>query len=214
MPLPAADRLQAVIFDAFGTLVQIGAWRSPYRQLQRLMAQHGRPPRPDDVLAMLTTNVGLAGFAAAAGVQVLGEAFAKIELDLYTELSTIQLFDDALPAISALRQAGLKVGVCSNLATPYAIPVRLLLPDLDSYSWSFEVGAVKPDPRIYEHALSALGVEAGRTLFVGDTPEADVHGPQRVGMHAFLLDRGGEHPAVLSIRTLSQLVDGKWLASG
>ncbi|MES0875356.1 HAD family hydrolase [Sinimarinibacterium thermocellulolyticum] len=194
-----------MIFDAFGTLVQIGAWRSPYRQLQRLMASHGRPPRQDDVYTMLTTDVGLAGFAAAVGVDILGEAFAKIELDLYTELSTVQLFDDALPAIAALRQAGLKVGVCSNLAAPYAIPVRLLLPDLDSYSWSFEVGAVKPDPRIYEHALSTLGVDAGRTLFVGDTPEADVRGPERIGMRACLLDRQGEHGGSPALCTLGDL---------
>jgi FMN phosphatase YigB (HAD superfamily) len=205
MTLRPIGDLQAVVFDAFGTLVRIGERRRPYRQLQKLMAAHGRLPRPDDALSMLTTNVGLAGFVAAAGVQLPWAAFADIERDLYRELSTIELFDDALPAISALSLAGLKVGVCSNLAAPYAIPVRVLLPHLDSYSWSFEIGAVKPDPRIYQHALSALNVEANKTLFVGDTAEADVHGPKRIGLHACLLDRTGEHAASSPFRTLTDL---------
>jgi FMN phosphatase YigB (HAD superfamily) len=81
-----------------------------------------------------------------------------------------------------------------------------LLPDLDSYSWSFEVGAVKPDPRIYEHALSTLGVDAARTLFVGDTPEADLHGPRRAGMRACLVDRNGGQGHEPAVRTLSQLL--------
>jgi hypothetical protein len=47
MPLPAADSLQTVIFDAFGTLVQIGAWQSRLRLIGRagkwiVCSTHGR----------------------------------------------------------------------------------------------------------------------------------------------------------------------------
>ena len=38
---------------------------------------------------------------------------------------------------------------------------------------SFEVGAVKPDPRIFEIALERLGVDANEAVMVGDSEEAD-----------------------------------------
>jgi FMN phosphatase YigB (HAD superfamily) len=76
---------------------------------------------------------------------------AKLELDLYAELASIKLYDDASFTLKALKNAGYKIGICSNLAAPYAVPVKLLLPfKMDFYVWSFESGAVKPYPRIFE----------------------------------------------------------------
>ncbi len=41
-----------------------------------------------------------------------------------------------------------------------------------------------PEPEIFQCALRALNVRAGQTVFVGDHPEADVHGAKAVGMKA------------------------------
>jgi FMN phosphatase YigB (HAD superfamily) len=38
---------------------------------------------------------------------------------------------------------------------------------------SFELGVVKPDPRIFTSALARLGVRADETLMVGDSEEND-----------------------------------------
>ena len=43
----------------------------------------------------------------------------------------------------------------------------------DEYVLSFEVGAAKPDPRIFEAALATLGVAASDALMVGDSVEND-----------------------------------------
>jgi putative hydrolase of the HAD superfamily len=50
---------------------------------------------------------------------------------------------------------------------------------------SFQVGAMKPDPRIYEEALRRSGLPATACVFVDDRP-ANVEGAARVGMHALL----------------------------
>ena len=50
------------------------------------------------------------------------------------------------------------------------------------------VGVAKPDPRIFAPALEALATEPARTLYVGDTVHADVHGAQRAGMAVVQLD--------------------------
>lgn len=55
------------------------------------------------------------------------------------------------------------------------------------------VGVAKPDPRIFEPALEALGTDPGRTLYVGDTVHADVRGATAAGMPVVQLDPHGFH---------------------
>jgi methionine salvage enolase-phosphatase E1 len=64
-----------------------------------------------------------------------------------------------------------------------------LRPVMDAYAWSYEAGAVKPDPAIYQHILGQLGCTAHEVLFIGDTPAADVDGPRAFGMSARLINR-------------------------
>jgi putative hydrolase of the HAD superfamily len=50
------------------------------------------------------------------------------------------------------------------------------------------VGYAKPDPRIFEHALSVSGSDASSTLHVGDMYYADIVGAEAAGIRAVLLD--------------------------
>jgi HAD superfamily hydrolase (TIGR01549 family) len=58
---------------------------------------------------------------------------------------------------------------------------------------SAEVGFTKPAPRIFQHALDALGVSAARATFVGDSLPRDMAGARGVGMrHIWLV---GDEPS-------------------
>lgn len=48
---------------------------------------------------------------------------------------------------------------------------------------SGELGFRKPHPFVFHRLIDRLGVEPGRTLFVGDDPEPDIQGAQQAGMH-------------------------------
>jgi HAD superfamily hydrolase (TIGR01509 family) len=61
---------------------------------------------------------------------------------------------------------------------------------------SFLVGHEKPDPAIFEHALSVSGAERERTLHVGDMYTADVCGARAAGLAAVLLDPHGDWGAM------------------
>jgi len=50
------------------------------------------------------------------------------------------------------------------------------------------VGVAKPDPAIFQPALKALGTAPARTLYIGDTVHADVHGAIAAGMPVVQLD--------------------------
>jgi putative hydrolase of the HAD superfamily len=54
---------------------------------------------------------------------------------------------------------------------------------------SAEARASKPDPAIFRHALSTLGLSADQVAHVGDCPRADLAGAKSAGIRAFHLQR-------------------------
>ncbi|WNG35299.1 HAD-IA family hydrolase [Archangium violaceum] len=106
---------------------------------------------------------------------------------------TIRPFADARPTLLALRERGLRVGVLSNfpMASLEASLAAAGLGDLIDVACAAPViGASKPEPAAYLHALAALGVSPDECLLVDDE-EVCVEGARAVGIHAFLLKRGG-----------------------
>lgn len=181
--------LKAVAFDAFGTLVHIGHRRSPFRSLIRWAQENGRVRQPDDADRIMSSPVDIRGAANLLGLKPPRELLEQWEVDLNDELTTIQLYPDSTDIVECLQRAGYRVALCSNLAGPYGGPVRALLPMLDAYAMSYDVGAIKPQPGIYQYLIDQLGFDVNEVLFVGDTPTADVEGPRAFGMQACLLNR-------------------------
>lgn len=181
--------LKAVAFDAFGTLVHIGNRRSPFRSLMRWAQGNGREQRPDDASRIMSSPLDLRGVVSLFDLEPPDDLLEKLEAELKDELATIQLYPDAQETVQRLQKAGYQVALCSNLAKPYGAPVKALLPMLDVYVMSYEIGAIKPQLRIYQRLIDQLGCAANEVLFVGDTPIADVDGPCAFGMHACLLNR-------------------------
>lgn len=104
------------------------------------------------------------------------------------------LFEDVAPTLQRLQEAGFRLGVISNAT--HDLPDRLaklgLTPFFEAITYSYEVGAEKPDSRIFRAALTRLGVEAARAVHVGDSYEADVVGARGVGLRPLLIQREGE----------------------
>lgn len=67
----------------------------------------------------------------------------------------------------------------------------MLLGAFDGYAWSYELGAIKPEVEIYQHVLDQLDCGAEKVAMIGDTLEADVLGPAKLGMAGFHLVRYG-----------------------
>jgi putative hydrolase of the HAD superfamily len=59
---------------------------------------------------------------------------------------------------------------------------------------SGDVGFEKPDPRIFHTALERSGVEAAKSMMVGDSITSDLRSAERVGIRAVLMDRYNNHP--------------------
>ncbi|HGO9799664.1 HAD family hydrolase [Pseudomonas aeruginosa] len=190
-PSSHEKKSQAVVFDVFGTLLRIGVRKKPFLNLMKLAREMGRRPTPLDARLLMTEDIGVVGAAELLGIRGELPQLAIIEKELFCELSTVELFPDSLPAIRMLQAEGIQVAVCSNLAAPYAIPAKLLLPGLDAYCWSFASGAIKPEPDIYTRVADQLNCPLSRLIMIGDTLEADCLAPRRCGMQGFHLIRNG-----------------------
>ena len=60
---------------------------------------------------------------------------------------------------------------------------------------SGEIGIGKPDPRIFEAALTELGVAPQNAVMVGDSPTRDVAGAHAAGLRVIWIDRGSNEAA-------------------
>ena len=109
-----------------------------------------------------------------------------------------------------------KLGIVSNFAIPECV-IKLL--ERDELAGFFDVvivsGAVnkrKPKPEIFQKALNKLSVDAESTVFVGDTVDADIRGPQGMGMKTIYIERRKQKEIEVTIpdqkiRSLNQLID-------
>lgn len=104
------------------------------------------------------------------------------------------LYEDALPALAALREHGIKIGLVSNGSRDLDEFVTHHALDVDCAVGSRAFGRTKPHPEIFRHALALLGVAPEEAAMVGDSYEDDIEGARALGMKAFLLDRDGLRP--------------------
>jgi len=119
------------------------------------------------------------------------------------------LFDDAIPALEALRDR-VKVALLTN--NPYGADV------LDRHGLHVDVfdcvvvadpSVRKPDPQAFAPLLDALDLAAGDIAYVGDSVRADVEGALGAGLRPVWINRWDDPwpvpPGVLRIGSLSEL---------
>jgi putative hydrolase of the HAD superfamily len=121
------------------------------------------------------------------------------------------VYDDVAPALTELKRRGLKLGVISNFDSRLYDVLRACSLDhfFDSVHVSTRVGAAKPDPAIFQAALSYHEVEARLAWHVGDSLREDFEGAMAAGVNAVLLDRDNrfaESAPAPRITCLSELV--------
>lgn len=104
-----------------------------------------------------------------------------------TKFRELRPFPDVVPLLEQLGQAGLRRGIVTHGWTLKQAEklVRLNLTqhlDRDAVFISDQIGISKPNPKLYQTALSDLRLEASRVMFVGDSPTHDIAPPGQLGM--------------------------------
>ncbi|MEV0284624.1 HAD family hydrolase [Kribbella sp. NPDC050820] len=119
-----------------------------------------------------------------------------------------------LAALEALRSADWRLGLVSNITSETQLQWAHspLPPYFETTAFSAEVGAAKPEPKIYLAACNALEVEPTDCIYIGDGNDKELPGAAALGMHAI---RTTEHsdsdptwtgPTVRSFTELPSLI--------
>jgi putative hydrolase of the HAD superfamily len=128
-----------------------------------------------------------------AGVEAPPDLCLKIISHILRQERRFALFDDVVPVLTALKDKGVALGLISNISSNIDQIYHGL--GLSTYLGFVvtpdEVGATKPDPRIFLAALERAAVTAEEAIHVGDQYQSDVVGARGVGIKPLLLDRDG-----------------------
>lgn len=134
---------------------------------------------PHEGAAMLVQALGL---EEAAGRPV-AEAFLGAGRDVEMEFAP-----DLGPALAALRERGMRIGIVCDVGFSGGALLRDLLArqglleHFDGWAFSDETGCYKPAPQAFEAALASLGASAREAMHVGDLRRTDVAGAAALGM--------------------------------
>ena len=144
-----------------------------------------------------------------AELRVADESLVGELYETFSHISSWKLYDDALPALSALAERGYRLGLISNFERWLEeLLVELEVGDVFDFTVISGVeGTEKPDPAIYKIALERAGVDAGRAVHVGDSPTFDVAPASSLGIATVLVDRVERYPHAegLKVRSLEEV---------
>jgi HAD superfamily hydrolase (TIGR01549 family) len=205
-------RLRAVLFDVDFTLAQPGPLLGPegyraagerhgleldparYAEARAAavldLEHHPELDHDEEVWIRFTEDI-------VRGMGGEGDSVRAIAVEItrgWERSENFELYDDAVPTLSALRDLGLAIGLVSNTGRDLDAFIRHFHLDVDAWISSGVHGKVKPSPTIFRAALEMLDVEPEEAAMVGDAPIDDVEGARALGMQAFLVDRTGRFP--------------------
>jgi putative hydrolase of the HAD superfamily len=124
--------------------------------------------------------------ASSAGIALDDGMIAEM---IRREIEFWNRFDErVLGWARRLRDSGLRTGILSNLPRPLGESLRAtpgFLDHFDHVTFSYELGYIKPERPIYEHAVRGLAVSPSEALFLDDRPE-NVEGAREAGLWAEL----------------------------
>jgi putative hydrolase of the HAD superfamily len=214
----------AVLIDALGTLVEL---QPPAPRLRALLEAEGLPVSLERAKAGFRAEIAyylahhLEGSDRAAledlrdrCASVLLEGLELPGLDHATARRAMlgalefRAYEDAGPALRALRAAGMRLVIASNWDCSLAdwLGPAGLLELVDAVVTSAEVGVAKPDPLVFRRALAVAGVGPEAAVHVGDSPDNDVAGARAAGVRPVLVwRRSGAPPDGEAIRSLGEL---------
>lgn len=123
----------------------------------------------------------------------------------FSDPSSYRLYDDVVPTLTKLTEAGYRLGVISNFDEWLE---KMLIEMQIHHSFDVSVisgaeGVEKPDPAIYRLAVDRAGVTADASVHVGDSPALDIEPARHAGMNAVLIDRVGRYPDASGVRITS-----------
>ncbi len=225
-----AHPIQAVLFDAVGTLFRVrdsvGAvyHRVAVRHRRSITAEaldaafHEEMAAADPMAFPHLSPAHLREMELQWWYDRVYRTFARFDLPLdfetyRTEIyepfrgAAWELYPETADTLIALHERGITTGIVSNFDSRLtdALTALGIAALIDHPIYASPHGVAKPDPRLFEIALSACGVAAEAAIHVGDDPADDVAGARGAGIRPLLIDRAGTRLPMVDLPVIRRL---------
>ncbi len=207
------DPVRAVVFDLYGTVVDIETDEES-REFWERLARHLEAQGIRTAAAPLRARYRqLCEAAAREGSEgfILEEIFERFSQGLGMEarsdrgapfaetfrslsIKSLAVRPYAKPLLAELARSGCKAALVSNteaIFTRFDLRRCGLANSFDAIVLSSEAGLKKPDARIFHLALRRLDEDEVHAVFVGDNPVEDIQGAQHAGLRSLFVNPEG-----------------------
>jgi putative hydrolase of the HAD superfamily len=209
----AQVQLQGVLFDLYGTLVDIRVdedsprlWHGlasalsttsarvepaeVRRRFQTVLQEEGARGREGFLMEPVFRRL-LSSFDVEEGVTRIGRLFRELSI------CEMRLRPYVEPLLERLHHSRTQWGIVSNteaVLTRFELDQYRILQTAQAIVLSSEVGFQKPDPNIFRLALERINTTPVTTVFIGNDWVADVLGARQVGLKAIYINhQASEH---------------------
>lgn len=211
-------KVEAVLFDLFDTLLLVDPefYMPSLRRLHQYLAEHEVNASFEDFTREyfevrdrlyketiesleephFTTRISQT--LQRLGYNVSSETISQAATVFSEEMARYVSLDKETVSTLSTLYGKYKLGVITN--SPFPENVRNVLNKFhlgtffDVVIISGEVNKRKPSKEIFKKALKTLNIDPSKTVFIGDTPNADIIGAKNVGIKAILIKRNSLLP--------------------
>lgn len=207
--------VKAILFDFWGTLVENGVFPSPVRQVKYMLNLNSLPfplyiiqferafmtKDYDDLYKAF--DIVCKEFKIDAGQGLLDKLVGMWNKNKLLA----KPFPDTIPALKKLKK-DYKIILISNTDC-FSVEAVMEKYDMkklfDAMIFSYKVGMLKSNPKMFETALKKVKVKKEDAIMVGDSIESDVAGAENAGIKPILIDRNERREYKDKIKSLKEL---------
>jgi len=194
-------KFKAVIFDLFGTLVDVFGSSGGTIHMREMASALGILDEQFVQLWAQTTEMRIIGAfdSVEASIKHVSDAMSAhpqpeqiataVEIRMNYVRQALQPRADAIDTLTELKACAYKIGLLSNCS----IEIPLLWQEtafenlIDTPIFSSRARLKKPDPRIFYLACERLGVMPDSCLYVADGEDCELAAAAKVGLHPVLI---------------------------
>jgi len=194
-------RIKAVLFDLHGTLAYVKNPVSDDEASEYLFSQ-GYEVSPQQLMAshVFVAFIDYPKYGYATWRSFLRRMLwrLKVKVDEETLMGLVELFrrseyrlyPDAAEAAVKVKNYGSRTSTVTTIARfKFENAIKPIKGCFDFVCTGYEAKCDKSNPKMYRKILETLSVKPEETIVIGDDLKYDVLLPQKLGIHAVLLDR-------------------------
>ena len=190
-------KIKAVVFDLFGTLTD-GKANAERSIIEEFSINLDEKKLGYIICSKLYKETYYDEILTELGIEATQENKERIKKAFMNDVKSEKLREEVKDLLKYIKKEGLMLGLISSLPCPiYDFLKKENIKDMfDKILYSYELGIMKPNPKIFQMMLSSLKIKPEEMLWIGNSYESDFLPAKKLGIKSLLIDVKDDHKSV------------------